>query len=82
MHLSEIIVIFIFYSVIIATVTLMQITDIFWSIHLSMSRFLYPVYPLICVAASAVIESFPDLFRDKYDSFDTSLIVKVSYHFT
>ncbi|KAK9132088.1 hypothetical protein Scep_011616 [Stephania cephalantha] len=29
--------------------------------------FLYPVYPLICVAAAAVIESFPDLFRDKYD---------------
>lgn len=30
-------------------------------------RFLYPIYPLICVAASAVIESFPDLFRDKYN---------------
>lgn len=30
-------------------------------------RFLYPIYPLICVAASAVIESFPDIFRDKYD---------------
>lgn len=30
-------------------------------------RFLYPVYPLVCVAASAVIESFPDLFRDKFD---------------
>ncbi|KAH9723038.1 Dol-P-Man:Man(6)GlcNAc(2)-PP-Dol alpha-1,2-mannosyltransferase [Citrus sinensis] len=29
--------------------------------------FLYPIYPLICVAASAVIESFPDIFRDKYD---------------
>ncbi|CAK9151698.1 unnamed protein product [Ilex paraguariensis] len=29
-------------------------------------RFLYPIYPLVCVAASAVIESFPDLFRDKY----------------
>ncbi|KAI5411683.1 variant 2, mannosyltransferase [Lathyrus oleraceus] len=42
-------------------------------------RFLYPIYPLICVAASAVIESFPDLFRDKYDSFDTSIIVKALY---
>lgn len=30
-------------------------------------RFLYPIYPLICVAASAVIESFPDIFRDKFD---------------
>lgn len=29
-------------------------------------RFLYPIYPLVCVAASAVIESFPDLFRDPY----------------
>ncbi|CAJ2659647.1 dol-P-Man:Man(6)GlcNAc(2)-PP-Dol alpha-1,2-mannosyltransferase [Trifolium pratense] len=41
-------------------------------------RFLYPIYPLICLAASAVIESFPDLFRDKYDSFDTSITVKVA----
>ncbi|XP_058736586.1 dol-P-Man:Man(6)GlcNAc(2)-PP-Dol alpha-1,2-mannosyltransferase-like isoform X2 [Vicia villosa] len=40
--------------------------------------FLYPIYPLICIAASAVIKSFPDLFRDKYDSFDTSIIVKVA----
>ncbi|CAN6694185.1 unnamed protein product [Malus baccata var. baccata] len=31
-------------------------------------RFLYPIYPLICVAASAVIESFPDVFRSDYDS--------------
>ncbi|XP_048442614.1 dol-P-Man:Man(6)GlcNAc(2)-PP-Dol alpha-1,2-mannosyltransferase-like isoform X3 [Pyrus x bretschneideri] len=31
-------------------------------------RFLYPIYPLICVAASAVIESFPDVFRFDYDS--------------
>ncbi|RXI02962.1 hypothetical protein DVH24_003040 [Malus domestica] len=30
--------------------------------------FLYPIYPLICVAASAVIESFPDVFRSDYDS--------------
>ncbi|KAI4388260.1 hypothetical protein MLD38_000603 [Melastoma candidum] len=29
-------------------------------------RFLYPVYPLICVAASAVIESFPSLFESEY----------------
>ncbi|CAK8535009.1 unnamed protein product [Lathyrus sativus] len=41
-------------------------------------RFLYPIYPLICVTASAVIESFPDLFRDKYDSFDTSIIVRIA----
>ncbi|KAL3821250.1 hypothetical protein ACJIZ3_007155 [Penstemon smallii] len=38
-------------------------------------RFLYPIYPLICVAASAVIESFPDLFRDKYNPNDSSLLV-------
>lgn len=38
-------------------------------------RFLYPVYPLVCVAASAVIESFPDLFRDKYNPNDNSLLV-------
>ncbi|KAJ1441672.1 GPI mannosyltransferase [Sesbania bispinosa] len=41
-------------------------------------RFLYPIYPLICLAASAVIESFPDLFRDKYDPHDSSIIVKVA----
>ncbi|KAL5736522.1 hypothetical protein ACOSP7_030990 [Xanthoceras sorbifolium] len=38
-------------------------------------RFLYPVYPLVCVAASAVIESFPDLFRDKYNPNDNNLMV-------
>ncbi|OWM88598.1 dol-P-Man:Man(6)GlcNAc(2)-PP-Dol alpha-1,2-mannosyltransferase [Punica granatum] len=38
-------------------------------------RFLYPIYPLICVAASAVIESFPDFFRDKSDPNDQSLLV-------
>ncbi|KAH9778964.1 Dol-P-Man:Man(6)GlcNAc(2)-PP-Dol alpha-1,2-mannosyltransferase [Citrus sinensis] len=37
------------------------------SMGLSHDWFLYPIYPLICVAASAVIESFPDIFRDKYD---------------
>jgi alpha-1,2-mannosyltransferase len=41
-------------------------------------RFLYPIYPLICVAASAVIESFPDLFRDKYNPNDPSLLVKLA----
>ncbi|RRT40276.1 hypothetical protein B296_00050725 [Ensete ventricosum] len=39
-------------------------------------RFLYPIYPLICIAATAVIDSFPDLFRDKYAVEDT-LIVQV-----
>lgn len=29
-------------------------------------RFLYPIYPLICVAAAAVIESIPDFFFDRY----------------
>lgn len=41
-------------------------------------RFLYPIYPLICVAASAVIESFPDFFRDKYNPNANSLLVTVS----
>ncbi|EEF38954.1 dol-P-Man:Man(6)GlcNAc(2)-PP-Dol alpha-1,2-mannosyltransferase [Ricinus communis] len=41
-------------------------------------RFLYPIYPLVCVAASAVIESFPDLFRDRYSSYDNSLIVMIA----
>ncbi|KAF7836649.1 dol-P-Man:Man(6)GlcNAc(2)-PP-Dol alpha-1,2-mannosyltransferase [Senna tora] len=41
-------------------------------------RFLYPIYTLICVAASAVIESFPDLFRDKHNPFDNSIIVKIA----
>uniref|UniRef100_A0A5B7AZE9 Mannosyltransferase n=1 Tax=Davidia involucrata TaxID=16924 RepID=A0A5B7AZE9_DAVIN len=38
-------------------------------------RFLYPIYPLVCVAASAVIECFPDFFRDKYDRNDNSILV-------
>ncbi|XP_065861972.1 alpha-1,2-mannosyltransferase ALG9 [Euphorbia lathyris] len=41
-------------------------------------RFLYPIYPLICVAASAVIESFPDLFRDKYNPHDNSWILIIA----
>ncbi|CAN0921741.1 Dol-P-Man:Man(6)GlcNAc(2)-PP-Dol alpha-1,2-mannosyltransferase [Linum grandiflorum] len=41
-------------------------------------RFLYPVYPLVCVAASAVIESFPDLVRDKYNPHDKSVIVIIA----
>ncbi|KAI4333577.1 hypothetical protein L6164_018364 [Bauhinia variegata] len=41
-------------------------------------RFLYPIYPLICVSASAVIETFPDLFRDKYNPHDYSVLVKIA----
>ncbi|XP_049414116.1 dol-P-Man:Man(6)GlcNAc(2)-PP-Dol alpha-1,2-mannosyltransferase isoform X2 [Solanum stenotomum] len=41
-------------------------------------RFLYPIYPLICVAASAVIESFPDLFRDKYNPNGSSTLVTIA----
>ncbi|GFP78661.1 dol-p-man:man(6)glcnac(2)-pp-dol alpha-1 2-mannosyltransferase [Phtheirospermum japonicum] len=41
-------------------------------------RFLYPIYPLICVAASAVIESFPDLFRDKFNPNDNSVFVVIA----
>ncbi|KAG7024790.1 Dol-P-Man:Man(6)GlcNAc(2)-PP-Dol alpha-1,2-mannosyltransferase [Cucurbita argyrosperma subsp. argyrosperma] len=41
-------------------------------------RFLYPIYPLICVAASAVIECFPDFFRDKYNPHDNSVLVVIA----
>ncbi|KAJ9671458.1 hypothetical protein PVL29_025256 [Vitis rotundifolia] len=41
-------------------------------------RFLYPIYPLVCVAASAVIESFPDLFRDPYYPNDNYLMVMIA----
>ncbi|KAL0406737.1 UNVERIFIED_CONTAM: Dol-P-Man:Man(6)GlcNAc(2)-PP-Dol alpha-1,2-mannosyltransferase [Sesamum latifolium] len=41
-------------------------------------RFLYPIYPLICVAASAVIERIPDLFRDKYNPNGSSLLVVIA----
>ncbi|KAI9086017.1 hypothetical protein K1719_032100 [Acacia pycnantha] len=41
-------------------------------------RFLYPIYTLICVAASAVIESFPDLFRDKYNPSSNYILVKIA----
>ncbi|PSS05865.1 Dol-P-Man:Man(6)GlcNAc(2)-PP-Dol alpha-1,2-mannosyltransferase [Actinidia chinensis var. chinensis] len=41
-------------------------------------RFLYPIYPLVCVAASAVIESFPDFFRDKYNPNHNYLIVTIA----
>ncbi|XP_020593452.1 dol-P-Man:Man(6)GlcNAc(2)-PP-Dol alpha-1,2-mannosyltransferase [Phalaenopsis equestris] len=40
-------------------------------------RFLYPIYTLICVAATAVIDSFPDIFRDRFSN-EESLTVKVA----
>ncbi|KAG6497015.1 hypothetical protein ZIOFF_044900 [Zingiber officinale] len=40
-------------------------------------RFLYPIYPLICIAATVVIDSFPGLFRDKY-AVEDSLIVMIA----
>ncbi|KAL5731184.1 dextrin dextranase [Ranunculus cassubicifolius] len=54
-----------------------------WTIFMSLQphkeeRFLYPIYPLICVSAAAVIEIFPDLFRDKYNPHDNSLIVWIA----
>ncbi|XP_010537732.1 PREDICTED: dol-P-Man:Man(6)GlcNAc(2)-PP-Dol alpha-1,2-mannosyltransferase [Tarenaya hassleriana] len=42
-------------------------------------RFLYPVYPLICVSASAVIENIPELFRDKYSRQDSLLVTIAKY---
>ncbi|XP_042494529.1 dol-P-Man:Man(6)GlcNAc(2)-PP-Dol alpha-1,2-mannosyltransferase [Macadamia integrifolia] len=54
-----------------------------WLIFMSLQphkeeRFLYPIYPLVCVAASAVIESFPDLFRDKYDPNANAFLIKIA----
>ncbi|KAG8052980.1 hypothetical protein GUJ93_ZPchr0001g30992 [Zizania palustris] len=40
-------------------------------------RFLNPIYPLICVAAAAVIDSFPDFFHDKYSS-EQSIFEKIA----
>ncbi|BAD73103.1 putative disrupted in bipolar disorder 1 [Oryza sativa Japonica Group] len=40
-------------------------------------RFLYPIYPLICVAAAAVIDTFPDFFHDKYSS-EQSIFEKIA----
>ncbi|KAJ3681870.1 hypothetical protein LUZ60_014443 [Juncus effusus] len=40
-------------------------------------RFLYPIYPLICVAATAVIDSFPDIFHDKYAT-EQSILYKIA----
>uniref|UniRef100_A0A803LVR9 Mannosyltransferase n=1 Tax=Chenopodium quinoa TaxID=63459 RepID=A0A803LVR9_CHEQI len=40
--------------------------------------FLYPIYPLICVAASAFIESMPNFFRDKYNPNDSSALVMIA----
>ncbi|KAK2986597.1 hypothetical protein RJ640_004353, partial [Escallonia rubra] len=40
--------------------------------------FLYPIYPLICVAASAVIECFPEFFRDKYNPNDQSVLFQIA----
>ncbi|GLU18075.1 hypothetical protein SLE2022_343950 [Rubroshorea leprosula] len=41
-------------------------------------RFLYPIYPLVCVAASAVIESFPDLLHDKHNPSEPSPMVMIA----
>ncbi|XP_010498021.1 PREDICTED: dol-P-Man:Man(6)GlcNAc(2)-PP-Dol alpha-1,2-mannosyltransferase isoform X2 [Camelina sativa] len=42
-------------------------------------RFLYPIYPLICVSASAVIENIPELFREKYSSRESFLVTITKY---
>ncbi|KMZ70004.1 Alpha-1,2-mannosyltransferase ALG9, family GT22 [Zostera marina] len=51
-----------------------------WLIFMSLQphkeeRFLYPIYPLICVAAAVVLESFPGRFRDKYATEDSAMII-------
>lgn len=42
-------------------------------------RFLYPIYPLICVAAAATLESLPDLFRDKYSTEESVTVIIVKF---
>ncbi|KAD0572593.1 hypothetical protein E3N88_44040 [Mikania micrantha] len=53
-----------------------------WLIFMSLQphkeeRFLYPIYPLICVAAASVIESIPDFFYDRYST-EQSLLYKIA----
>ncbi|KAJ4833958.1 mannosyltransferase [Turnera subulata] len=49
-----------------------------WNFAEALFWFLYPIYPLVCVAASAVIESLPDLFQYPYSAYDNSLLVTVA----
>uniref|UniRef100_A0A0D3DPX2 Mannosyltransferase n=1 Tax=Brassica oleracea var. oleracea TaxID=109376 RepID=A0A0D3DPX2_BRAOL len=42
-------------------------------------RFLYPIYPLICVSASVVIENIPELFREKYSTRESLLVTITKY---
>ncbi|KAJ9551461.1 hypothetical protein OSB04_015506 [Centaurea solstitialis] len=42
-------------------------------------RFLYPIYPLICVAAASVIDSLPDFFYDRYRTEQTLLHKTAKY---
>ncbi|CAN8292993.1 unnamed protein product [Cochlearia groenlandica] len=55
-----------------------------WLVFMSLQphkeeRFLYPIYPLICVSASAVIENIPELFREKYSSRESLLVTITKY---
>ncbi|KAG6467095.1 hypothetical protein ZIOFF_075091 [Zingiber officinale] len=43
----------------------------------SFARFIYPIYLLICIVATAVIDSFVDLFRNK-NAVEDSLIVMIA----
>ena len=50
------------------------------SIHLCFAnRFLYPIYPLICLAAAAVIERFPDLVQKFQAMHEESILVQVNF---
>ncbi|EPS64624.1 hypothetical protein M569_10155, partial [Genlisea aurea] len=65
-----------YYPELLVTVSPIYIWLVFMSLQPHKEeRFLYPIYPLICVAASAVIESFPDLFKDKYSPDEKSILV-------
>lgn len=41
-------------------------------------RFLYPIYPLICLAAASVIERFPDLVQRFQAVYEESILVQVA----
>ncbi|KAG6755222.1 hypothetical protein POTOM_041040 [Populus tomentosa] len=95
-HKEESVVVYMFYGLLLVTITLMLnepqsepdglsllskknlSCQYEICIGVSLKGFLYPIYPLVCVAASAVIESFPDLFRDKYNPHDNSWPVVIA----
>lgn len=72
---SDILLVFFLWLMLLYRWELQKLTIFFLS-SICLCRFLYPIYPLICVAAAAVIDTFPDFFHDKYSS-EQSIFEKV-----